>query len=280
MIMERITKEFAFLSPSQKKVAHFIENNIVDVAFLSAKEIASRCDSSEPTLHRLSKRLGYDKYTEMCKDMREYVHEKRILKRFDNFVQHKEAEHSWYEKHFIKEIDSIRETMRLNTQAQFIQVADSILKAKRIYLVGWRSGLTITRSFTYILNYLLGNAILVSQGELPEYGAYMKEGDVLICTGLPRYCKDSLKICKIAKQKKVKVITITDSELSPFYEVADMSFLATTYSEGFLDSYIGPLSIINLLVKQIAYQSPDVIKNNIQNIENNFEHFDLAFTWK
>ncbi|QUI22193.1 MurR/RpiR family transcriptional regulator [Vallitalea pronyensis] len=278
--MDKITENFASLSPAQKKVAHFIEYHINDVAFLSAKEIASRCGSSEPTLHRLSKSLGYDKYVSMCKDMRDYVYEKRIINRFNQFVEHKEEEPSWYEKHFMKEINSIHETMALNKEEQFVSATTMILSAKRIYLAGWRAGLTITSPFTYILNYLLGNATLIPQGELAEYGAYMTEKDILICLGFPRYCKNSIRICEIAKQKNVKIISMTDSELSPFYELADEAFLAISRSDGFLDSYVAPLAIMNLLIKQIAYQSTDDIKDNMNGIEAIFELFDLKFNWK
>lgn len=280
MINQKITEGFDSLSPAQKKVAHYIRNNVHEIAFMSAKEIAIKCDSSEPTIHRLAKSLGYEKYADMSDAMKDYVYEKRVINRFNSFVECKDEEPSWYEKHFIKEINSLRETMSQNTEEQFVEAAKIILKAKRIYLAGWRSGLTVTSPFAYILNYLLGNALLIPQGEIAEYGAVLKEGDVLICSGFPRYCKSTLKICEMAKQKKVKIITITDAKISPFYTLADKAFLAVNNSNGFLDSYVSPLGIMNLLIKQIAYQAVDTVKANINCVEESFDYFNLKFEWK
>lgn len=101
-----------------------------------------------------------------------------------NFIQStSQHEESWLEKHFAQEAQNIRQTMLQVTKAQIHEAARLLLDADRIWVAGWRMGLSVTSFFTFVLKYMLGNCELISQGSVAEYAAYIKPGDVVFACG-------------------------------------------------------------------------------------------------
>ncbi|QOR35489.1 MurR/RpiR family transcriptional regulator [Clostridium sp. 'deep sea'] len=281
MIHNRIKKNFDGLTPAQKKAAHYIRNNIVESSSLTAKEIGERCGCSEPTIHRLAKVLGYANYLEMSKSIKEVAFEKRVMRRFNNLVTSNDSrQESWLNEHFAGEVDNLNETMMLLNKAKIAEAVNMILNSKRIYFAGWRAGLGVTSYMSYVLNYLLGNSKLIPQGEAAEYSNYFTEHDLLIVAGFPRYCKTTLKVCEKVKEKNSKILCLTDSEISPFYVIADLAFIAKTKTKGMIDSYVAPLSIAHLIINEVAYQKPEFVRTNINSMEQSLKSFDLEYNWK
>lgn len=281
MLLDRIKDQFDQLTPAQKKAAHYIQNNIEKAASMTAREIGAQSGCSEPTIHRLAKVLGFQNYQELSNSLREKAVEKRMMRRFNTLVdQDKSVQENWVDEHRAIEIANIEETLKEINGAKITAAARMILGADRIYVAGWRAGLSVTSFLSYLLQYILGNAQLIPQGSAAEYANYISEKDVLIVTGFPRYCKTTMKVCEAARRNGARIIAFTDSELSPFHALADMTFLARTDSRGMLDSYVAPLTLCNLIVNEVAYQQPDKVRRNIGSMEKSMTQFDLEYTWK
>jgi len=280
-IIERIEQNFDKLSPKQKEAAHLIKNHLHEIPFLTAKNIASRSGTSEPTVHRLAQSLGFENFSDMQLNVKKTVIERRTILRFADFVKvQEESSNSWLSKHFIQEIENIKTTMNLNSEASITNTAQLLLDSKHIYIAGWRAGLAITSPLSFILKYILGKCTMIPFGESAEYSAYFEKGDVLTVSGFPRYCKRTLKLCEIAKSSHAKVIVITDSSLSPFTRYGDVNLYAATISNGFLDSYAAPLALVNAIVKEIAYLDKRSVQDNLGKMEEMYGQFESNFNWK
>lgn len=277
-IAERIEERFDALSVAQKKVAHYIQANMQDVVMESAQKIASKSGVSEATVHRLAQALAYSSFSGMLQDLRRHVlKDQRAVKNFLHSISRQED--SWIEKHFVQEIENLRETMAWTDKAQIHQAARMLLDADRIWIAGWRMGLSVTSFFSFVLKYMLGNCELIPQGGVAEYASYIKPCDVVFACGFPRYCSRTLKLSTLAKEQGTKVIALTDSGLSPFAKLADISLFAACKSTGFLDSYTASLSVVNALINEISHLEKERIKQNIEKMEVMFKAFQDNFEW-
>ncbi|MDF2713270.1 MAG: transcriptional regulator [Paenibacillus sp.] len=277
-IAERIEERFDSLSVAQKKVAHYIQANMQDVVMESAQKIASKSGVSEATVHRLAQALAYSSFSGMLQDLRRHVlKDQRAVKNFLHSISRQED--SWIEKHFVQEIENLRETMAWTDKAQIHQAARMLLDADRIWIAGWRMGLSVTSFFSFVLKYMLGNCELIPQGGVAEYASYIKPCDVVFACGFPRYCSRTLKLSTLAKEQGTKVIALTDSGLSPFAKLADISLFAACKSTGFLDSYTASLSVVNALINEISHLEKERVKQNIEKMEVMFKAFQDNFEW-
>lgn len=277
-IEERIEEQFDALSVAQKKVAHYIQANMQDAVMESAQKIADKSGVSEATVHRLAQALDYSGFSGLLQDLRRHVlKDQRAVNNFLHSTSRQED--SWIEKHFVQEIENVRETMSWTDKAHIHEAARMLLAADRIWIAGWRMGLSVTSFFSFVLKYMLGNCELIPQGGVAEYASYIKPGDVVFACGFPRYCSRTLKVAVLAKEQGTKVIALTDSGLSPFAKLADLSLLAACKSTGFLDSYTAPLSVVNALINEISHLEKERVKLNIEKMEVMFKAFQDNFEW-
>jgi len=272
-IIKSIDTKFSELTETQKKGALYIRNHIQEIAFSSIKELSRKSEVSEATLIRLSRELGYDGYAQMQRESQNFVVENRTVIRLNEFLSEKDNSASWLEKHFAQEVQNITRTMNLSQENKISLCARKILEADKIYVGGWRVELSISVPLHYILNYMLGNAVFIEHYAVAETLTNMTGNDILFLCGFPRYSRLSLKIIENVKQLGCYIITMTDSEISPFAGASDVSLFAYTDSKGFLDSYTAAFSIVNALIKEIAFLDPERVQTNLKKIEENFEFF-------
>lgn len=277
-IKQRIEEQFDTLSAAQKKVAHYIQVNMQDAVLQSAQKIASKSGVSEATVHRLAQALSYPNFTGMLQDLRRHVmKDQRALANFLHTTSRQEE--SWIEKHFVQEMDNLRQTMAWTDRTAIRQAARMLLDADRIWIAGWRMGLSVTSFFSFVLKYMVGNCELIPQGGVAEYVSYMKTGDVVFVCGFPRYCTRTLKVAALGKDQGAQVIALTDSGLSPFAKLADLTLFAACKSTGFLDSYTAALSVANALINEMSHLEKGRVQANIERMELMFKAFQDNFEW-
>lgn len=277
-IKDKIQEQFETLSSGQKRAAHYIQQHMQEVALQPAHKTATKAGVSEATVHRLAQALSYPSFSAMHQDIQRYIlRDQRAVKNLEHLTSRQEE--SWLEKHFTQEMDNIRETMLQTDKMQIQETVRELLQADRIWVAGWRMGLSVTSFLSFVLKYMLGNCELIPQGSVAEYSAYIRPNDVLFVCGFPRYCSRTLKVSKLAKEQGAAVIALTDSNLSPFAKLADLTLLAQSKSKGFLDSYTASLSVVNAIINEISYLEKDRVKVNIERMELMFEQFQDSFEW-
>ncbi len=278
-IIDSIDSNFDSLSSSQKKAAAYIRKHHAEIALCSLKELAEKTAVSQATIVRLCKSIGYEGYPHFQKSLGDFVLNRRTVIRLNEYVSEIKENDSWLEKHFSQEIRNLSMTMAFHQEEKLNLCARALLSAERIFVAGWRSELSVSVFLSYILNYVLGNTFLVKHYEIAETSAKLKNGDVIFICGFSRYSKTSLKLALKARNSDAFVICLTDSELSPFVKYSDIPLFVTTNSKGFLDSYTAAVSIINALIKEIAFINHEEIQKNLLAVEENFEYFDESYKW-
>ncbi|API93285.1 hypothetical protein J32TS6_11230 [Virgibacillus pantothenticus] len=267
-----IHEKYDQLSEAQRKVARYMLKNMEEVVVLSAQKIATLSDVSEATVHRFAQTLGYSSFIELKQAIHATVrNNQRALNNL--LTTTAEKPDSWLEKHFLQEADNIAYTSKTVKESDIQAAAEKLLQARHIWIAGWRLGLSITTYMRFVFSYMLGNSTLIPQGEAAEYSAHFKKADVLIASVFPRYDRKTLQIIKLAKDKEVQIIILTDSSLCPACKYADITLFVRTKSKGFLDSYTAALSVCQAIVNEISYLGGDRIKENIKQIEAYYPAF-------
>ncbi len=127
------------------------------------------------------------------------------------------------------DIDKIKLTLEHMDQEAFEIAVDTILKAKRIYIVGIRSCAPLASFLSFYLNLIFDNVHLLqtnSASELFEQMIRIDEKDVIIGISFPRYSMRTLKAMEFANKRSAKVITLTDSIHSPMNLYSSCNLIA------------------------------------------------------
>ena len=213
-LLQKIDEGYSKFSKGQKKLADFIKEDYDKAAFLTAAKMGEEVGVSESTVVRFAMALGYDGYPGFQKALGEMVRTKL------NSIQRMEVTYGRISQGEIltsvlqSDIDKIKLTMQSIDHESFELAVETILNAKKIYVIGIRSCAPLASFLGFYLNLICDNVVAVhtnSSSEIFEQLIRIDEDDVIIGISFPRYSMRTLKALEFASNRKAKVITLTDS---------------------------------------------------------------------
>lgn len=129
----------------------------------------------------------------------------------------------------------------------------------------------------FYLNLILDNVIVIKLGisDIFEQIIKISVEDVIIGIGFPRYSKKTIDALMYAKEKKAKIIAITDSLISPLAPLSDKILIAKSDMDSFVDSLVAPMSLINALIVALGLREKEKITTTFKNLENLWQKYEV-----
>lgn len=277
-LMAIIKSKYKGMSKGQKLLAQYTINNYQKVAFMTASRLGETVGVSESTVVRFANALGYSGYPKFQDALQELIKTKLTT------VQRVEMSNNDYsegsnilEKVLKEDIENIKETMDFMYESSYDKSIDTIISAKKVYIMGMRSSIYVAKYLGYYLNYILDNVVILrmDMGEPVEQMIKMTSEDVLISISFPRYSKKTLSSVQFAKDRGAKVIAITDSFNAPIAKVADVVLTVKNNMISFVDSLVPAFSVANAVVIGVASRESDDIKAYFNELEKIWEKFEI-----
>jgi len=248
-LINRINSSYKKMSKGQKLIAEYILNNYDKAAFMTASKLGIKVGVSESTVVRFANLLLYDGYPRLQKALQELIRNK--LTTVQRIEMSSDLNQSIVLRTVLKaDMNNIRLTIDEIDNDVFDEIVNEIFHAKQVYVLGLRSSAPLAQFLGYYLNFIFDNVRIVTSGVSDIFEQLMRigEGDLLIGISFPRYSSRTIEAMSFVKEKKAKVIAITDSLHSPLSISADRCLIARSDMASFVDSLVAPLSIINALI--------------------------------
>ncbi|ASS92251.1 RpiR family transcriptional regulator [Aeribacillus pallidus] len=255
------------LRDSEKKIIEFIERNREETIHLSITEVAERSETSESSVVRLCKRLGYKGFQDLKIHLareviapEKQIHE--VIEKGDDVVMIKK-------KVFQSNIQALYDTIEVCSDDEIRKAVDAIANARLIEFYGTGGSGTVAldaqhkllklgiKSFAYIDSVLqaMSASVLTNQ-------------DVAIGISHTGSNKDVLAAMKLAKEAGATLICITSSSKSPITKISDIVLQTaskeTLFRTDAISSRIAQLTIIDILVAAVANQQYEWCYSNLQ----------------
>ena len=269
-LLIRMEEKYKKMSKGQKRLADYVTENYDKAVFLTAARLGEVVGVSESTVVRFATQLGYKGYPGFQKALEELVRNKL------NSIQRMEVTYGRISQSEILEtvlqsdIEKIKLPLTGIDQKAFELAIDTILSAKRIYVVGIRSCAPLASFLCFYLNLVCENVTAVntnSSSEIFEQLIRINEEDVIIGISFPRYSMRTLKALEFASNRKAKVITLTDSVHSPMNLYSSCNLIARSDMASIVDSLVAPLSVINALVVALCMKKQKEVVNTLETLE-------------
>ena len=277
-LLQKIDEKYPRLSKGQKKLADYIRQEYDKAAFLTAAKMGEVVGVSESTVVRFAMTLGYKGYPEFQKALEELVRTKL------NSIQRMEVTYGRISQGEIltsvlqADIEKIKLTMGSMDQEAFEMAVDTILKAKRIYVIGIRSCAPLANFLSYYLQLICEDVTLVntnSSSEIFEQLIRIGQDDVVIGISFPRYSMRTLKALEFANNRNAKVITLTDSVHSPMNLYSSCNLIARSDMASIVDSLVAPLSVINALVVALCMKKQKEVVATLETLEKIWDEYQV-----
>ena len=277
-LLQKIDDGYARFSKGQKKLADYIRRDYDKAAFLTAARMGEVVGVSESTVVRFATALGYSGYPAFQKALEEMVRTRL------NSIQRMEVTYGRITQGEIlasvlqSDIEKIKLTMESIDHEAFELAVETILKARKVYVVGIRSCAPLASFLSFYLNLLCEDVTAVSTNsasEIFEQLLRIGEEDVIIGISFPRYSMRTLKALEFASNRKAKVITLTDSIHSPMNLYSSCNLIARSDMASIVDSLVAPLSVVNALVVALCMKKQKEVVSTLEMLEEIWDEYQV-----
>ncbi len=253
---------------SQRKLADYLIENIDTIPFLNIYEISEATQTSVASIVRFTRRLGFEGFsdfkTEISKSLQKSL---RKLEMFPSVKIDRLKEHTLVAV-ANQDIKNINDTLQLINKEIFDEVIDLTLKSKRVFTMGLGISYLLSQLLSYQLNQVGVDADFLRNDMTSFFDQilFIEKKDLLIAFSFPPYSLDTIEAAKFAKERKIKVISITNKPSSPITFHSYKSLIVKSENMLFTNSF----SAISVLINAIATECAKRDKKRSKKILNEF----------
>lgn len=277
-IMELILNRKDKLSKGHKKIAEFILEHGEDATFMTAAELGSKLEISESTVVRFADKLGLDGYPELQDRLQDWTRSKLQTVSRPEFSSETMEHWGVIATVLQSDMQKIHDTLEELSEESFALAVDALLSAKHVYILGLRNSAPLASFFYFYLNMIRRDVILLdttSSTEMFEQMIRIDEEDVFVGISFPRYSMRTLKAMEFARDRRAKVIAITDSVHSPMTMYSSLHLLGRSELNGVADSLVAPFSLMNALIVAMCLKNPEQVKDELKNLEDVWSNYQV-----
>ena len=265
-------------SKGQRRIAEYITDSYDKAAFMTASRLGKTVGVSESTVVRFAVELGFDGYPEMQKAMQEMVMNRLTSVQRIEVANNRIGNQDILSKVLQSDADKIRQTSETVSREHFRLAVESVLQARRIYILGVRSAAPLANFTGYYMNYMFEDVRVITvsgAGEMFENLVNITPDDVVIAFSFPRYSSATLKAAQYCRALGATVIGITNSTISPLAQNSDHVLIAKSDMVSLVDSLVAPLSVVNALLVALASAREKEVQKSLETLERVWEEYNI-----
>ncbi len=272
-VIRRIRDAFDGFSPEVRRAARWLSDHSSEVALLSMRQQAKSAGVSAPTMVRLARALGYPDYASLRRPFQDAISGGRVgFSRRATALQAAPA--ATRIGGLVREIsgaqmDDLQSVQSLNSPERIEAAVKAIARAKRVGFLGVRSSFGIAYTFRYVYSMIATNGMLFDGlgDTLLDQADTLESGDALVAISQAPYSTPAVEALEAARRRRVTIVALTDSDLSPLSREADHVLRFRTESISFAPSMIGPLALVELLLARLAGRGGQKVIDRLAHVE-------------
>jgi DNA-binding MurR/RpiR family transcriptional regulator len=267
------------LTPKAQTLGTFIMQNPSKAVFMTTKELAEACNTSEATVVRFVSTIGYKGYSEFQDALKDFVNTGLSLPERAAIKGIKEPGTDRLHRGILEELNNLKylyENISIETMNQFVEHLDN---CRTVYVIGSR----LSYTFAYYLGWSLtkirkGVHILKgSDTTTMDWLTNAPENSLVILMTTSRYPNELIKLSKMIRRSSHTLLTITDSSICPLMAFADLSLVVPARSIPFIGNVSGVLAAIQYMVQELASIRGDKMAEYQKQLEQVYLENDILF---
>ena len=265
-IEERIAAVGIRLTPTERRIARTVLDDPTLLAFGTVSELAGKAETSHPSIVRFATKLGFEGYTDLQSWVRQGIAHRlgtpgeriRLAQGMDTDV-----------KNDIEQ--AIHSTFATLDQPALERMAQPIIEAERIWILSGETSRGGAHVLLSGLTMIRDGVHLVDQRDFGRDLSGATERDAAVVFDFSRYRKSCVLAARALAKLGVRMISITDSPLSPLASLTECWCALKVPGVGPFDSSLPAVLAAELLVFEVAGQLGPVIHPRIDRLERLWE---------
>ncbi len=259
------------LSPKMARLAGFVTEHYVQVAFMTTRELAAAAGVSLATVVRFPAMLGYPDFDGFRASIQNRVNfDLTGVERLRTLPGGNRSPAALLRRIIDADVESLRALAHTFSEPQLERFVGAVLAAERVTILGFRYVSPLTTYFGYSLAKIKPAVQAFTQADSSLYDRVrlMDSGDLLIAITCARYPADLVALVHYAHDLGVRILAITDNPLSPVLPLAEVTLLAKVRMLDFVGSLAAPAALINCIVSELGVRLGDQALTRLQALED------------
>lgn len=270
-IKERIKFKLPNLTESQKEIADYIVENPQEFALRSVRELEKELKISKSTIVRLAQALGYNGFSELKSELLKIIRDNfGPIPRYKTFLSQPHEKFDFIRLIADETVNNIHNTLQLIDSAQYKRALDLLKNANHVYTIGVGISSCLAEIATYLFTRISINSNFMTYGTLrfTEQIINISKNDVIFAFSFPPYSKETIEAARYAKERSIKVISITDKATSEIVQFSDVFLQVFVESITISNSIMSVLVLLYSIIAQLGDELKDKTLKTIEAIEH------------
>ena len=248
-----ISERYQSLPPKLKVAARHVLDAPKDIAIQSMRSVAADAKLQPATMLRFARELGFDSYESFralyvswlsSSEMTFVARAKTLRKRRVSDGQEK-----FFSEMYDMDVVSLDRTLGAANSAAFEAAKKLLVGARRFYVLGLRSLFPAAYYLDYACRLFSDKSVLVTGvgGAIADELRRATAKDVLVVFSFEPYARLTVEAVRYAAERKVKIVAVTDSIVSPIAEAASVVLLAPNAGPALVPSILPAMAVAQAL---------------------------------
>jgi DNA-binding MurR/RpiR family transcriptional regulator len=256
-------------SKSDKLLAHYIERNLADLPFETARSIAQRLQLSPMTVGRYLRRMGFDGLDELKNELRHGSANPawQVKGRFEGLEQDRK-EGKLLAGLIQQQIDNLTQIYAVVNTPEWQATIDALIGATEVYVAAYQNVRGVAQYFASQLSYTRPRVQFVDglNGTYSELLDGSVEGRLLFLHDVRRFAAKARPLAHEARRAGVKVVLLTD-EFCPWGpEVSDICLIVPGSHGPLWDGAATMTAVMDLMLSNIIVVLGEEVSERVETL--------------
>ena len=247
----------------KKAIAQCILRTGTGISEISLKDLADSANVSLSSINRFVKYFGFTKWGDFTEAIYDAFRVQATTDEWLNNVHSKTLDQLLCDL-MQKERSSMEQLQQLIHLHAYEQLQQSLLCAKKVYVLGQNASSPMARSFAYELGKVRHDIILVDtfSEQTVHLANSASKDDLAVIFSFPRYPGAMLRITELiaTRQATIALIGHTENPREPFNRYCDICLTLRLPYYGFTTGYAAIMSLISCIVLDFCKRNHTTIQ--------------------
>lgn len=278
-IIVKITAMKNQLTSMEKRIAEYVLEDPERIKNLNTYDVAKNCKVSQATIVRFAKKMGFSGFPEFKLTLSQDIGNRKAESHIN--IMHEELKpNDTFEiigkKVANENIRAVNNTYEITDFNELEKAVQAINKARKIMLVGVGFSGIVAKDFYFKLMELGKVASFENDSHMQlSYLSTMNENDILFVISHSGKTLELFNLTKVAKNKGIKIITLTSVANNPIRELGDIRLSTVEMKSDFRATALSPrisqLTVIDMIYIKLMLENEnlqDYIFNAIELVKD------------
>lgn len=252
MILGRFTENYDQLTDLEKKITEYVVTNPEDILYLTANELAEKLYVSKTSVINLSKKLGFDGYSELRYYVKHHIESQentKVIPSFNDIL--------------LNIYDEVKKTLSLQNEENIQAIVETIKNSRAVYIIARGASMPLADLLCSRLALLKIKSIFISDLNLIDVICEnLSKGETLVLISLSGETEKIKSVAKRARALGIDVIALTSFSNNSLQKIANYNMFCfadnteTKYND--LVSRVGLHILVQIIISYLDIAGKEI----------------------